>query len=200
MKPFRKTLPWLLLIALCSIGATCAPGPPPPNKGGLATVVGTDVSLVGPENPNSPTQVKTKKTTVTTTQPKVVVASLTPTPARAFTESTAPATVSTETAPATVSIETVTVTEETSITLGSSWKQDLIDAGKLAKDKWLMFLGLGLLVSGPFIAFKLGWHLNGLIVSATGIAALISNNTLWLLLLGTCLVVAYVYYKSQHDK
>jgi len=79
-------------------------------------------------------------------------------------------------------------------------------AARLASMRAVMWVGIVLLVGGPLVGWRLGWFTNGLVAGGVGLglivlAQVLPGNEAWLGLLGLGVVpvVAYVYYRAQHD-
>lgn len=91
--------------------------------------------------------------------------------------------------------------------LGTAQKDTTRELGtRLANMRLVMLVGIGLLVAGPVVGWKIGWFTNGCIAGAVGLlliilSAVLPGNEAWLGLGGLLLIplVAYAYYKAHHD-
>lgn len=214
MKPLTFLL---LLVVLALIGCTAQP---PPQRGGMqsTSLGGTNAPTVltstAPENPQTPSTTRIEKTTTREYFAPVGATSSAPIPLpqdrsgvdrlahnqEAAGSNPAPA--------STLPLARETVHEQATTELGTAQKDMARELGtRLSNMRGVMWVGCALLVLGPVVGWKLGWMTNGLIAGGVGLmliilATVLPGNEAWFGLLGLIGIplVAYVYYRAQHDR
>jgi hypothetical protein len=187
---------------------------PRPQKGGASrtTLGGTSAPTVqvtdAPENPQTPTTTTVRKKTVREYLPgpvepfdsRAVVHGVSYGPGEGAQGSSA-------LRPSPVLPLRETTEEEATSSTGAAQKDTVRDLGaRMANMRGVQWVGVLLFIAGPVVGYKLGWLTNGLIAGAVGllliiISQVLPGNEAWLGLCGLLLIplVAFVYYKSQHD-
>lgn len=187
-----------------------------PQRGGTqtATLGGTAgptvVTTSAPENPKTPSTTTVEKTitrefstALSMAQPAAVAAGV----QNSTGLSTGADGAKAASVPSHPPILRETVTERATTELGTAQKDTAREVGaRLANMRGVMWVGVLLLVAGPVVGWRMGWFTNGCIAGAVGLgliilAQVVPGNEAWFGLGGLLLLplVAYVYYRAQHD-
>lgn len=201
-----------LLVAFVSLFLFSCGYPPPP-KTGKAFVGNLQATLIQPENPSQPsTQEVTIETEEQYSDATITTEEKNETRERSEQASSQGSSSykptqgkTTEEEPPKLKYRKTLQTTKTS--LGAAYKDDSKSiVAKMTSLRPIMYIGIALMVLGWPVGAKLGWPINGLIVSGVGLLVLVlsivlpGNEHLALFLLVFVPIVALVYYKTKASK
>ncbi len=203
---------WSLVLLGSTAGCSFA-GFKPLRGGATTTTLGgthapTVVTAAAPENPQTPSTTIVEKSTVRefrSPEPDPVLTAEHTDQSRMKTSgSSVPLSVPSVVKNSGALVREV-VSEKATTQTGVAQKDTARELGtRLANMRGVMWVGVALLLGGPFVGWKLGWFTNGCIAGAVGLllvilAQVVPGHEAWFGLGGLLLLplVAYVYYRAR---